>query len=66
MMMMMMIIMIMMIVIQSLYVTLCNSVHGAPWHGPSIKIFSKALREEETCLLEFIAGDMCLPYDLQE
>ena len=58
--------MIMMIVIQSLYVTLCNSVHGAPWHGPSIKIFSKALREEETCLLEFIAGDMCLPYDLQE
>ena len=50
----------------SLYVTLCNSIHGAPWHGPSIKIFSKELREEHTCLLKVIADDMSLPYDLHD
>ena len=52
--------------LQSLYVTLCSSIHGAPWYGSSIKIFSKALREEDTCLLKAIADDMSLPYDLQE
>jgi len=52
--------------LQSLYLTLCNSIHGAPWYGSSIKIFSKALREEDTCLLKAIADDMSLPYDLRE
>ena len=52
--------------LQSLYVTLCSSIHGAPWYGSSIKIFSKALREEDTCLLKAIADDMSLPYDLHE
>lgn len=52
--------------LKSLYESLCNAIHGAQWHGPSIKIFSKALREEETCLLTFIAEDMSLAYDLQK
>ena len=52
--------------LQSLYSSLSHSIHGAPWHGPSVKIFSKALKEEETCLLKFIADDMNLTYDLQE
>ena len=52
--------------LQSLYVTLCSSIHGAPWYGSSIKIFSKELREEDTCLLKAIADDMSLPYDLRE
>ena len=52
--------------LQSLYVSLSHSIlHGAPWHGPSVKIFSKALKEEEICLLKFIADDMIIPYDLQ-
>ena len=51
--------------LQSLYSSLSHSIHGAPWHGPSVKIFSKALKEEEICLLKFIADDMSLPYDLQ-
>ena len=51
--------------LKSLYETLCNAIHGAPWHGPSIIIFSKELREEEICLLAFIAEDMSIPYDLQ-
>ena len=42
--------------LQSLYMTLC----------PSIRIFSKALREEDICLLKVIADDMSLPYDLHE
>ena len=51
--------------LQSLYSSLSHSIHGAPWHGPSVKIFSKALKEEEICLLKFIADDMIIPYDLQ-
>ena len=48
----------------SLYESLCNGIHGAPWHGPSIKIFSKELKEEERCLLVYIADDMSLPYEI--
>ena len=48
----------------SLYESLCYGIHGAPWHGPSIKIFSKELKEEERCLLVYIADDMSLPYEL--
>ena len=52
--------------LQSLYLSLSHSIHGYPWYGSSVKIFSKALKEEETCLLKFIADDMSLPYHLQE
>jgi hypothetical protein len=48
----------------SLYGSLCYGIHGAPWHGPSIKIFSKELKEEERCMLVYIADDMSLPYEL--
>ena len=45
-----------------LYGKLCNSVHGHPWHGPSVLIYSGELDQWDSCILTSMCKEMKLQY----
>ncbi len=46
--------------LNDVYNSLSTEIHGAPWSGPSVRIYSSDLRKESTCILRFIASEMLL------
>ena len=46
--------------LKSVYSTLCRDVHGAPWNGPSLKVYLNEMKECEQCIVLFIAESMLL------
>ena len=40
-----------------LFSSLSKDIHGAPWSGPGVKVYTSLLREEDGCLLRYIAAD---------
>jgi len=40
-----------------LFSSLSKEIHGAPWSGPGVKVYTSLLREEDGCLLRYIAAD---------
>jgi hypothetical protein len=41
-----------------IYGKLSEDIHGKPWSGPSVKIISNLLKEEEVCLIKSLSSDL--------
>ena len=46
------------------YSDLCNDVHGYPWHGTSVKVFTDQMQDTTACLVSFIAEQLNLDVDV--
>ena len=46
--------------LRSFYSTLSLEIHGAPWNGPSLKVYSNEMKQSEQCIVYFIAESMML------
>ena len=46
--------------LSDVYNSLSTEIHGAPWSGPSVRMYSSELRKESICILRFIASEMLL------
>ena len=49
-----------------LFSSLSKEIHGAPWSGPGVKVYTSLLREEDGCLLRYIAADYGLELTTDE
>ena len=49
-----------------LFSSLSKEIHGAPWSGPVVKVYTSLLREEDGCLLRYIAADYGLELTADE
>jgi hypothetical protein len=46
--------------LSSVYMVLCNDIHGSPWSGPGVLVYASELNVGQKCLVEFIADKMKL------
>ena len=37
---------------------LCNEIHGAPWSGPSLKVYGKFMKKDTLTFIRCLAKDM--------
>ena len=48
----------------SLYKTLSNEIHGSPWCGDSVTVYKSAMTTEEGCIVDYVVGEMSLPFSV--
>jgi hypothetical protein len=46
-----------------LWITLCSEVHGFPWSGSSVKVYSQFLDPKHVCVIEELAKNLGLDVD---
>jgi len=48
--------------LNSVYSTLFRDIHGAPWNGPSLKVYLNEMGQCDQCIVLFIAESMLLKF----
>jgi hypothetical protein len=49
-----------------LFSSLSKEIHGTPWNGLGVKVYTSLLRKEDGCLLRYIAADYGLEFSTDE
>ena len=49
--------------LSEIYSVLSMEIHGAPWSGPAVKLYSSKMSKEANCVLQFIVSKMLLPVE---